>query len=140
MGKDSRDFLGKGFKFPIQADEITGRIKISSYEEDIKEAVYLILMTRKGERTMKPEFGCKIHEFYFGTMDYTTLSMMERDVKNALSLWEPRIVNLKVKAEPDREKDGCVLIRIDYVVRSTNNPYNLVFPFYLQEGFGENAL
>lgn len=140
MEEDSRSFLGKGFKFPIQVDEMTGRMKVSYYEEDIKEAIYIILMTRKGERVMKPEFGCGIHDFSFDTMDYTTLSMMEREVREALSLWEPRIINLNVKAVADKKKEGCVLIKINYVVRSTNNPYNLVFPFYIQEGFGGNVL
>lgn len=140
MGEDINSFLGRGFKFPIQVDEITGKMKTSSYEEDIKEAIYIILMTKKGERIMNPDFGCGVHDYVFGTMDYTSLNMMEREVKEALMLWEPRITDLNVNLEVDEEEEGCVIIYIDYVVRSTNNPYNLVFPFYMNEGFGENAL
>lgn len=140
MSESTNSFLGRGFKFPIQVDEITGKMRTSSYEEDIKEAIYIILMTKKGERVMNPNFGCGVHEFAFGTMDYTSLSMMERSVKEALTLWEPRITDLNVNLEVDEKEEGCVLIYIDYVVRSTNNPYNLVFPFYMNEGFGENAL
>ena len=139
MKEDVNSFLGRGFKFPVQADEITGKMKTSAYEEDIKEAIYLILMTRKGERIMNPEFGCGVHDYAFGTMDYTSLSMMERAVREAITLWEPRITDLNVDLAIDDKRDGCVLISIDYVVRSTNNPYNLVFPFYMNEGFGENA-
>lgn len=140
MVEDRNSFLGKGFKFPVQVDEITGKMKISSYEEDIKEAIYIILMTKKGERVMNPEFGCGVHDYAFGTMDYTSLNMMERAVREALVLWEPRITDIKVDLEVHGEKEGCVLIYIDYIVRSTNNPYNLVFPFYMNEGFGKDAL
>lgn len=139
MKEDVNAFLGKGFKFPIQVDEITGKMKTSSYEEDIKEAIYIILMTKKGERVMNPDFGCGAYEYVFDTMDYTTLSMMEREVREALTLWEPRITDLEVNLEVDEAQEGCVQVKIGYTVRSTNNPYNLVFPFYINEGFGENA-
>ena len=139
MNEDVNSFLGRGFKFPVQVDEITGKMKTSAYEEDIKEAIYLILMTKKGERIMNPQFGCGIYDYAFGTMDYTSLNMMERVVKEALTLWEPRITDLNVDLAVDSEKEGCIVISIDYTVRSTNNPYNLVFPFYMNEGFGENA-
>lgn len=135
MKEDKNVFLGRGMKFPVQADEMTGKMKMSYYEEDIKEAIYIILMTRKGERTMKPEFGCKIHDYAFAHTDYTTLSMMEREVREAVTLWEPRIDKLEVEVLTDKNEEGCLFIKVGYVVRSTNNPYNLVFPFYIQEGF-----
>lgn len=130
-------FLGRGFRFPVQVDPATGRMMTSEYEEDIKEAVYLILMTRKGERVRNPEFGCGIHEFAFGTTDFTTLKEMERKVEEALALWEPRIRDVDVTVSLDQEAEGKLKIGISYVIRTTNNPYNLVFPFYLNEGFGD---
>lgn len=146
------EFLGRGLKFPIQVDAATGRMKTSAYDEDIREAVYLILMTRKGERIRMPEFGCGIHDFAFGTMDYTSLKEMEKSVWEALVLWEPRIRDIEVNVyEADgtgeggsgtgisgaSDQNGRLEISVEYVVRTTNNPYNLVFPFYLNEGFGE---
>ncbi len=136
MREDVNAFLGRGFKFPVQVDSITGKMKTVSYEEDIKEAIYIILMTKKGERVMNPEFGCGVFDYVFDTMDYTTLSMMEREVRDALTLWEPRITDLEVNLTVDESQEGCVMIEINYTVRSTNNPYNLVFPFYINEGFG----
>ena len=136
---NSKQFLGTGFKFPIQIDKATGRMKTSSYEEDIKEAIWIILMTKKGERTRNPEFGCGIHDYVFGNTDYQTLREMERSVEKALLLWEPRIVDTNVKVSLDPVKEGAVQIEISYVVRATNNPYNLVFPFYIIEGYGKNA-
>lgn len=137
MKEDVNAFLGRGFQFPIQVDEMTGKMKTSSYEQDIKEAIYIILMTKKGERVMNPEFGCGAHDYAFDTMDYTTLSIMEREIREAVTLWEPRITDLEVNLTVDETKDACVLIDIAYMVRSTNNPYNLVFPFYMNEGFGD---
>lgn len=132
-------FLGRGFKFPVQVDPATGRMMTSAYEEDISEAIYIILMTRKGERVRNPEFGCGIHDFAFGTTDFTTLKEMERSVEEALVLWEPRIRDVDVTVSLDQEAEGKLVIEIAYVVRTTNNPYNLVFPFYLNEGFGDQA-
>lgn len=129
-----KSFLGRGFRFPITADSVTGKIETVSYEEDIKQAIYIILMTRKGERVMRPEFGCGIHEFAFGSMDYTTLSLMEKSVTEALILWEPRIRDAEVEIGLDEQDSGRLLVNINYVVRSTNNPYNLVYPFYINEG------
>ncbi len=130
---DRGDFLGKGFGFPIRPNPINGRIQSASQEEDIKQAIYLILMTRKGERLMRPEFGCGIHEFAFAAMDYNTVSQMEDSVREALILWEPRIRDIEVEILPD-EISGKLNISISYIVRTTNNPYNLVYPFYLNEG------
>lgn len=128
-----REFLGRGFGFPVSVDPISGRIKTAEYEEDIQQAIYLILMTRKGERVMRPEFGCGIHDFSFAAMDFSTISQMEDSVREALILWEPRIRDIEVTIS-HQQTAGKLEIAIQYVVRSTNNPYNLVYPFYLNEG------
>lgn len=132
--KNGMEFLGTGFKFPIMCDYATGRFMSSSYEEDIKEAIYIILMTKKGERIMRPEFGCGIHDFSFESLDFTTVSQMEKSVKEALIQWEPRIRDINVNVSQENTEDGKAFISISYVVRSTNNPYNLVFPFFINEG------
>ena len=136
----SKNFLGTGFKFPIQVDENTGRVKTSSAEEDIKEAIRIILGTQPGERPMLPYFGCAINSFVFNTADYTTLSMMENEVVNALTMWEPRITDISAKVVQSPNDAGILLIHIDYTVRSTNNPFNLVYPYYISEGYGEAAM
>lgn len=128
------DFLGTGFQFPVEADPVTGRFKETSGESDIIQAISMILMTRKGERVMRPEFGCDICQYLFDTTDYHALQMMERVVTESLISWEPRIRDIEVKAELSGEEEAVVMIEIHYVVRSTNNPYNLVYPFYLNEG------
>lgn len=129
-------FLGRGFQFPIQVDEATGRFKMSAYEDDIKEAIYIILNTRVGERPMRPAFGCRIYDYLFESMSYTVISSMAEAVREALLMWEPRIEEVEVEIDSQRLADGIVDIHIKYVVRKTNNPYNLVYPFYLSEGLG----
>ena len=129
------EFLGKGFAFPLSVDPVTGRMRMAEYEEDIRQAIYLIIMTRKGERVMRPEFGCSIHDYAFDSMDYGTLSKIEDAVREALVLWEPRIRDIEVRAAG--AEAGRLDISISYVVRSTNNPYNLVYPFYISEGMTE---
>ncbi len=126
-------FLGVGFAFPIQADKNTGRMKTSSYEEDIKEAIRIILSTRKGERIRNPGFGCGIYDHAFDTMDFTTLSAIKHEVEMALVSWEPRIEDIEVSVH-EEAKEGVLLIEVGYVVRSTNSPYNMVFPYYIREG------
>ena len=131
-----KGFLGIGFHFPIEVDEATGKMKMVSLEEDIVQAIRIILMTRKGERVMRPEFGCDIYDYAFDTADYTTLVQMEHAVREALIRWEPRITDIEVRINDEQEQEGVLLIEISYVVRSTNNPFNLVYPYYLNEGMG----
>ncbi|WP_286725392.1 GPW/gp25 family protein [Pelotomaculum sp. PtaB.Bin117] len=118
----------------MQVDPVTGRIMMSEYEEDISEAIRIILSTAKGERVMRPGFGCDIHKYIFGLTDVTSLRLLESDVKDAIMLWEPRVDDVEVNADFDRENPGKLLINIQYVVRTTNNLFNLVYPFYIYEG------
>lgn len=133
--KFGKEFLGTGWGFPVQADPLSGQVQMVSQEEDIRQAIRLILMTRQGERVMRPDFGCRIYDFAFGTTDYTSLSRMKHAVEEALKLWEPRITDVEVEAAVVDGQSGLLQIGISYRVRSTNNPHNLVFPFYLNEGF-----
>ncbi len=132
MGKE---FLGKGWKFPVQVDE-NGRIAMSQYEEDIREAVRIILLTSLGERVMRPEFGAGLHDFVFETMSATNIGSIQTAIQNGLIEWEPRIELLTVNVTPDQGKIGKLLIDIDYRVRATNTQFNLVFPFYIEQGQG----
>jgi phage baseplate assembly protein W len=127
-------FLGRGWKFPIQVDETTGQIMMSDSEEDISEAIRLIIGTNRGERVMRPDFGSNVHNFLFGLTDSTTLSLLESNVKDAIRNWEARVKDIEVEAVLDKAENGKLLINVKYVIRSTNNQYNLVFPFYIHEG------
>ncbi|WXR60687.1 GPW/gp25 family protein [Peptostreptococcaceae bacterium AGR-M142] len=130
----SKDFLGRGLSFPIRVDKSTGKIKMVFAEDDIKESIRIILGTKKGERVMRPDFGSRLNEFIFESVDATTLFLIEEEVKSAITNWEPRVEDVSVKASLEDHSDGRVDIKIEYRVRMTNNLFNLVYPFYLKEG------
>ncbi len=134
MGERFESFLGRGWKFPVTVDVQTGKVLTSEYEADIVEAIKIIITTRKGERVMRPEFGCDIFDHLFDVVDYTLLKQMEATVTNALISWEPRITDVEVEAALDAKTAERVDLHISYVVRTTNNPFNLVYPFYMNEG------
>ncbi len=128
----SNEFLGIGWKFPVGVDN-DGKISMSKHEQDIKESIRIILGTAKGERVMRPDFGCGIHELVFEPINTSTINKVENDVRENLTLWEPRIELVKVEAQTDDSDNGKLEIGIDYIVRSTNNRFNLVYPFYFKE-------
>lgn len=130
----AKEFLGRGWKFPVMVDATTGTIATSEYEQDIKESIWIILSTSKGERVMRPDFGCGIHDLVFAPINTITTNLVENTVREALTLWEPRIELIKVEASTEGADEGKLPVSIDYRVRATNNRFNLVYPFYLKEG------
>jgi len=129
----AKDFLGIGWKFPVTIDA-TGKIAMSKFEEDIKESIRIILGTARGERVMRPDFGCGIHELIFEPINVATAGLIESSVKEALNRYEPRIDLINVNVLDDEANVGKLKVSIDYRVRATNNEFNLVYPFYLKEG------
>lgn len=130
----AKEFLGIGWKFPITINKVTGKIVMSEYEEVIRESIWIILATAKGERVMQPDFGCGIHNFVFATMSMATMGLIESSVREALIRYEPRIDFNEVRVLPIQDTLGKLEIEINYRVRTTNNEFNLVYPFYLQGG------
>jgi uncharacterized protein len=128
----AKEFLGVGWKFPAGLDA-TGEIELTAYEDDIRQAIRIILATARGERVMRPDFGCGVHDMVFATLSMATIGAIEIAVREALVRWEPRIEIDAVKASLDEAQEGRLLIGIDYRVRTTNNRFNLVYPFYLKE-------
>ena len=123
------DFVGSGWAFPISTDS-TGRIALVSGDREIEESIRLILSTAPAERPMRPEFGCRIQEHVFAPIEARTLGRIAAEVRESLRRWEPRINVLEVDVSPDDE-GSSVQIGITYSIRDTNDPRNLVFPFYL---------
>ena len=127
----SSEFLGVGWNFPVEVDE-KGQIKMARYEESIQQAIWMIVGTAKGEQVMRQDFGCGIHDLVFAPNNATTAGQAIREVRDALVLWEPRIDVLDVEAFSDPNQPALMLIEIRYLVRKTNNRFNLVYPFYLE--------
>lgn len=129
-----KEILGRGWKFPVQVDA-RGRIAMSEADDDIKEAIRIILSTAKGERVMRPDFGCGVYLYMFTPLNTGTLALIEHAVREALVIWEPRIEVIEVKTDTSAAAEGKLLVSIDYQVRSTNTHFNLVYPFYFREGW-----
>ncbi len=130
----SKTFLGAGIASPLRADE-NGALAPAAYEAGVQDSVWIVLSTAKGERVMRPDFGCGIHELVFDTVTASTGGRVAAAVREALLRFEPRIDVLDVNVSPGGDGE-VLLISIDYEVRATNNAFNLVYPFYLDAGAG----
>lgn len=131
-------FLGSGMKFPPQIDKSTGRFAVSAGEQSVKESVYLILMTQRGERWLEPMFGARLLGYSFMDTSPTMLGLMKNELMSVLIEQEPRISDVRVDIDPN-VRDGCLLINISYVIAQTNQRDSLVFPFYLNQQSEEES-
>jgi phage baseplate assembly protein W len=131
---ERKDFLGRGWAMPVTLDSRTGHVASVAYEDDIRQSILIILETAPGERVMRPNFGCGIHEMVFESMDSTTMQRIRSTVEEALRRCEARIEVLDVTVDEAATLEGQLLVQLEYRVRRTNQVGNLVFPFYFREG------
>ena len=132
----AQGFLGSGMKFPPQIDPATGRFRVARGEESIRESIYLILMTQKTERWVRPEFGSSLMNYTFMDTGVTMLNLVSREIASDLMTQEPRISDVDIRIDA-ASKPGTLIIYIGYTVRETNVRDNLVFPFYLDTTWEE---
>ncbi len=130
MATSNGDFLGNGWAFPFRISP-SGGIGLSRQERDIEEALRIILSTAKGERHMRPQFGCGIHDLVFAPNDATTAGLVSTYVEEAIGWWEPRVQVIDITVNADNAEGNMLLITIRYRIRATNDERNLVYPFYL---------
>lgn len=131
MAVDS-DFLGRGLAFPAGIDSDSGKFLVSAGEKLIEESVLMILGTAKGERVMRPEFGCGIWQLVFAPNNTATATLIDNYIKEALLKWEPRIELTSVNVSSDSKEGNRLNIDIGYRIKTTNAKKNLVYPFYLE--------
>src|SRR3569832_1785369 len=124
------ELLGSGLSFPLTVDR-RGGIALATGEQDVDQAIEIILGTAPGERPMRPEFGCGVHDFVFDSIDASTINKMENAIRDALDHWEPRIVVDTVEFDLSETDEGRLMIDIGYRIRVTNTLRNLVYPFYV---------
>lgn len=126
----NEDIVGQGFAFPPRLDQ-TGNVALVSGDQEIVQAIQIILLTAIGERVMRPKFGCRIHELVFHPNNGETSALARRYVTEALNMWEPRITVKQVIAKPDPDAPERLIIQIDYIIKIVNDERSLVYPFYL---------
>ncbi|MEO8938421.1 MAG: GPW/gp25 family protein [Burkholderiaceae bacterium] len=127
------EFLGVGWGFPITRDG-EDRFVQAAFEACVAQSIRVILGTGRGERVMRPDFGCGLQDLVFATASDATLGTAESEVREALRRWEPRIELLSVTASLMGARQNGLLISVDYRIQSSDNRYNLVYPFYLDRG------
>jgi phage baseplate assembly protein W len=124
------DIIGTGLAFPLGVDR-GGGLALARDDEDVRQAISIILTTAPGERPMRPEFGCGVHDYVFDVIDAATLGRMEEEILKALERWEPRIDVVDIDFDLEDSSEGKLSITIKYRLRATNSVRNLVFPFYV---------
>jgi phage baseplate assembly protein W len=130
---DANSFIGRGIAFPMRVDH-TGSIAMVTGPEDIDRSIVMVLSTAKGERLMRPQFGCAIWDQLFEPINANTLGLMAQGVRDAINQWEPRVELEDVQTRGDDDTQGKVVIDITYRIRATNDRRNLVYPFYTIPG------
>lgn len=143
---DSKNVIGRGWRFPVRPDA-AGRLTFlgsslrpgatpGEGDEKIRQSIWLLLSTAPGERLMLPEFGCGIHDLVFTANTAAVRGVIQAHVRDSLLRWEPRIDVLDVVVDSDPQAANILHIRIDYRIRANNSLYNLVYPFFINEGVG----
>lgn len=133
MANQEKAFLGTGWAFPPGLDD-KGKIRLVSLEEDVRQAILIIIQTVLGERVMRPDFGSGLHNLVFEPVNRTTMALVQNTVERALIDWEPRIEINNLEVTTDQSQRNTLEINLLYTVRATNTQFNLVFPFFLLEG------
>lgn len=131
VSTNRRPHLGVGWSFPVRPEN--GRLCYAEYEQDVEQAISIILETAKNERVMRPHFGGDLHEYLFEGNSPITHRSLEASVTRSLREWEPRITVERVTATHAEDEPNLLFLAIDYVVRRTNAFYNRVYPYYLTE-------
>jgi len=132
--EEELDFLGKGWSFPPTFDKDSEMVEMRSGAIDIKESLWILLSTRLGERVMQPKYGCQLDELQFENLNRTTITYISELIRTAILYHEPRIEVEKIEIKEEELIAGKVLIKLSYLVRSTNSRMNMVYPYYINEG------
>lgn len=133
MADTSASFIGRGWRFPVKPDA-QGRLNYVGGDEEIRESIWIILTTAQGERQMREQFGCGVHDLVFDANTAALQGLVQENVQAALTLFEPRIDVMDVRAESPPDQRNMLMIYIDYRIRANNAIFNLVYPFFLFEG------
>lgn len=130
---NSAPFVGRGLSFPLRPGS-TGALAMVEDTANIEEAIRLIVATAPGERPMRPEFGCRIHDHVFAPINEATIGTLAFEVERAIERWDPRVAVETVDVYADEDVEGLLYIAVAYRIKANNDERNLVFPFYTIPG------
>jgi phage baseplate assembly protein W len=129
----STKFIGRGWKFPVTFNKRTATAEMLTGEEDIRSSLDVLFATRISERIMNPDFGSELDSFLFAGMTQSTLTYIQAVVSNSILYNESRIVVSQVEVVEVDKGSGQLQIIVSYTISATNNRYNYVYPYYLQD-------
>jgi|AntRauTorcE11897_2_1112592.scaffolds.fasta_scaffold11721_3 phage baseplate assembly protein W len=132
--QSEKEFLGRGWDFPPSFDKTERKAVMTSGQKDIERSLEILLGTRKGERVMRPDYGCNLDEMVFESFNLSMKTYLADMVETAILYHEPRIEPMNITIDDSFIYEGRLMIEIDYIIRATNSRFNMVYPFYLQEG------
>lgn len=132
--ENNQDFLGKGWGFPPEFDKKKRKVKMVSGREDIEQSLGILLETVKGERVMFPHYGSNLDEMVFESLDQSIKTYLAHSIETTILYHEPRIEPLRIEINENKIHEGKLLIEIEYRIKATNSRFNMVYPFYLEEG------
>jgi len=132
--QEGKEFLGRGWGFPPSFNRAENKAEMTSDREDIERSLEILLGTRKGERVMRPDYGCNLDEMVFESFNLSMKTYLADMVETAILYHEPRIEPLEINIDDSFIYEGRLMIEIDYLIRATNSRFNMVYPFYLEEG------
>jgi hypothetical protein len=130
MAKKHEALVGRGWSFPPRVGP-QGGVLLASEQNEIDQAIHIILSTSPGERVMRPTFGCRLHDLLFAPNNSHTAAQARRYVEEALGMWEPRIDVRRIDVYPDEDAGHCLVIEVEYEIKATHDQRSLVYPFYL---------
>ncbi|MCZ7558487.1 MAG: GPW/gp25 family protein [Bacteroidia bacterium] len=131
---DTKDmFLGTGWSFPPRFNQAAGAVEMTGGFDDIRASLEILLGTRPGERVMQPKYGCNMEDLLFENLNTGTKTLMKDRIQTAILYFESRIEIERIELDDTRQNEGVILVRIDYIVSSTNSRFNFVFPYFLNE-------
>lgn len=132
--KAEKQFLGSGWAFPVTFSAGNYQLSLTAYEENVNNAINAIMLTRMGERSLEPQFGSALYQYFFRNPDATLQGEIVDAVKTALLHNEPRITVMNVSVEFTDMLNGLVEVTVAYIYNKTNTRHNYVFPFHVKEG------
>ncbi|SEG25428.1 GPW/gp25 family protein [Algoriphagus boritolerans] len=129
---EKNTFLGRGWAFPVTFLREASQVSLVENEEDIRQSLIILLNTTVGERVLRPEYGANMEDLLFEALNVTTATMITNRIKRAILFHEPRVKVEEIDMRPDFQ-EGRIEVLISYIIISTNNRQNLVYPYLFIE-------
>ena len=104
------------FDIDFGRNEVTGDVIVKLEANAIKQSIFNLLMTRKGERPFNPNYGIGVHDFLFENVDELFVPTLNRDIEEHIDAFEPRAVFESVEIDEDMIDNNVLFITINYMI------------------------